>query len=50
MGGYVLLNLYTLIPEKFAALILCDTNAKSDTKEIREKRFDLIEKIERSGV
>lgn len=49
MGGYIAFNLYRLHPEKFGALILCDTSYASDTDEKREKRFDLIEKIETQG-
>lgn len=49
MGGYVLFDLFRLFPEKFAALILCDTNFAADTDENRETRFDLIEKIEKNG-
>ncbi|MBA3632864.1 MAG: alpha/beta hydrolase [Acidobacteria bacterium] len=49
MGGYVSFNLYQLFPEKFAALVLFDTNYAADTEEKRESRFNLIEKIEKSG-
>lgn len=49
MGGYVLFNLYRMYPEKFAAIILADTNCGADTKEKRQNRFDLIEKIETNG-
>jgi 3-oxoadipate enol-lactonase len=50
MGGYVAFNLYRLFPEKFAALILADTQAAADTDEKRQSRFSLIEKIEKNGV
>lgn len=46
MGGYVTFNLYRLFPEKFAAMILADTNCAADTDEKRESRFVLIEEIE----
>jgi len=49
MGGYVLFDLFRLFPEKFAALVLCDTNFAADTDEKRNSRFDLIEKIEKNG-
>ena len=49
MGGYVAFNLYRLSPQKFAGLILCDTNAAADTEEKRNLRFKLIEKIESQG-
>lgn len=50
MGGYVLLNLFSRIPEKFAALVLCSTTSEADSVEKRESRLDLIEKIEKNGV
>jgi len=50
MGGYVTFELFRLFPEKFAAIVLCDTNSFADTDEKRESRFDLIEKIEKNGV
>jgi len=49
MGGYVLLNLFRLFPEKFSALILCDTTYLADTKEKKKSRFELIAKIENKG-
>lgn len=49
MGGYVTFNLFRLYPEKFAAILLCDTTSSADTEEKREARFDLIEKIEKQG-
>lgn len=49
MGGYVTFNLYRLFPEKFAGLLLFDTNAAADSEEKRESRFDLIDEIEKSG-
>ena len=50
MGGYVLLNFFSRKPEKFAALVLCDTTSEADSEEKRESRLDLIEKIEKNGV
>jgi 3-oxoadipate enol-lactonase len=49
MGGYVLFNLFRIAPEKFSAMILCDTTYLSDTDEKRKGRFELISKIEESG-
>lgn len=49
MGGYVTFNFYRLFPEKFAALLLFDTNSAGDSEEKRESRFDLIDEIEKSG-
>lgn len=49
MGGYVTFELFLLFPEKFAALVLCDTNFSADNAEKRESRLDLIEKVEKNG-
>jgi len=50
MGGYVTFDLYRLFPQKFAGLILCDTNAAADTVEKQESRYELIKKIEFHGI
>ncbi len=49
MGGYAAFNLYRLNPEKFKALILCDTNCAADSDEKRQNRYRLIEDIEKKG-
>jgi len=49
MGGYVAFNLFRLNPEKFKALILCDTTRTADSEEKRRNRYQLIEKIEEKG-
>lgn len=49
MGGYVTFNLFRLNPERFKAMILCDTNCSADTEEKRENRYKLIEEIEEKG-
>ena len=49
MGGYVTFNFYRLFPEKFAALLLFDTNPAADSEEKRQSRFDLIDAIEKTG-
>ncbi len=49
MGGYVAFELFRLIPEKLAALILCDTTYLADTDEKRNSRFSLISKVEKHG-
>ena len=50
MGGYVALNVISRFPERFAGLILCDTNCIADTKKMREHRFKTIYQIEAEGV
>jgi len=49
MGGYVLFEFFRRAPEKFSALILCDTTHLADTDEKRASRYDLISKIEAQG-
>lgn len=49
MGGYVTFELFRLIPEKFSAIILCDTTHLADTDEKRDSRYELISKIGREG-
>jgi 3-oxoadipate enol-lactonase len=50
MGGYISLNAVTRFPERFAALILSDTNCLEDTPETREKRMKTIENIRNNGI
>lgn len=50
MGGFVALNAITRYPERFAALILCDTNCVADKPEQKEKRYKTIEEIEKNGI
>ena len=50
LGGYVALGLYRQRPEKFAALVLCDTTARADDEEKRRARHEMVEKIEASGI
>lgn len=49
MGGFIALNAMTRFPERFEALILCDTQCIADTIEIKEKRYKTIDEIENSG-
>jgi len=50
MGGYIALNAIENYPERFNALILCDTNCVADTPEAVEKRMMAIENIDKYGV
>lgn len=49
MGGYAAFSLLRRIPEKLAALALCDTTHLPDTVEKQKSRFQLIDKIEAKG-
>lgn len=50
MGGFITLNAAKRFPDRFEALILCDTQCIADTEEIKEKRLNTIAKIEEEGV
>ncbi len=50
MGGYILLNAVNRYPEKFKAIILCDTQCIADTPEVKEKRNQTISHIMASGL
>jgi 3-oxoadipate enol-lactonase len=46
MGGYVLMNAVTRYQDRFAGIVLCDTQCISDSPETREKRAQAILQIE----
>ncbi|WP_198513479.1 alpha/beta fold hydrolase [Confluentibacter lentus] len=50
MGGFVALNAMKRFPDRFDALILCDTQCIADTAEVKEKRCAAINEIENEGV
>ncbi|WP_345990462.1 alpha/beta fold hydrolase [Sulfurimonas sp. HSL1-2] len=50
MGGYVALKAAQEHPERFHALVLCDTQCAADTDEGRAKRLGAIHAIETDGV
>lgn len=50
MGGYIALNAVVHHPERFDAIVLSDTNCKSDSPVTKEKRLKTIGKIEADGV
>src|SRR5687767_13662643 len=45
MGGFIALNAINRFPERFAALILCDTQCISDPEEVKANRYATIEQI-----
>jgi len=49
MGGYIALNAVKKHPERFEAMILCDTQCIADTDEGKEKRYKTIEQINLEG-
>lgn len=50
MGGYIALNAIENYPERFNALLLCDTNCTDDIPEAKEKRMKAIESIKGKGL
>lgn len=50
MGGFITLNAAKRFPDRFEALILCDTQCIADTPEVKGKRLNTIAKIEAEGV
>lgn len=50
MGGFIALNAVQRFPDRFAALILCDTQCIADTAEIKTKRYKSIDAIAVNGV
>ena len=50
MGGYIALAMHRLSPERFAALMLCDTRAGADSPEGKRARTERIERIGREGI
>ncbi len=50
MGGYIVLNAVNRFPERFAGIILSDTQCNADTPEAREKRYKTIQQIEADGL
>lgn len=50
MGGYILLNAVQRFPDRFAALVLADTQCIADSEEARAKRQKSILDIEENGL
>lgn len=50
MGGFIVLNAHERFPERFEALVLCDTQCIADTAAVKEKRLNTILDIESDGV
>lgn len=50
MGGYIALNAIQKYPDRFDALILCDTQCNADTADTMEKRMSDIDYIKKNGV
>lgn len=50
MGGFIALNAIKRSPNRFEALILCDTQCVADTIEVIAKRHGTIEDIKMDGV
>ena len=49
IGGYILFEFWRQHPERFAALVLCDTRATPDTQEGRAGRLKSINEVQTHG-
>lgn len=49
MGGFIALNAVKRFPERFEALILCDTQCIADTADVKKNRMKTIEQINSEG-
>lgn len=49
MGGYISLNAVSRFPERFTALVLCDTQCIADTTQAKENRYLTIKQINLEG-
>jgi len=50
MGGYIALNAVENYPDRFDAMVLCDTTCMADSPETKEKRMKAVENIIKNGV
>ena len=50
MGGYIALRAMENHPQRFEALVLCDTSCMADSHEAKEKRKNAIESIRENGI
>jgi 3-oxoadipate enol-lactonase len=50
MGGYIVLRAIERNPERYRALILCDTTSNADSNEAKLRRAASIKSIKRAGV
>lgn len=50
MGGYIALHAVAHHPERFDALILCDTQCIADTREVKDRRIKSMDAILEDGV
>lgn len=49
MGGFIALNVVERYPNRFEALILCDTQCIADTIGLKEERYKIIDEIKVDG-
>ena len=50
MGGYIALRAYERYPQRFKALVLCDTKSEPDTNEGKVKRSATLKTVKSEGV
>lgn len=50
MGGYITLRAVERSPERFQAMVLCDTSSEADTNEAKLRRAATVQAVKRDGV
>jgi len=50
MGGYITLRAVERYPERFQAMILCDTSSEADTNEAKLRRAATVRAVKQGGV
>src|SRR5690606_21232823 len=50
MGGFIALNAIQRYPDRFAGIVLCDTQCIADSPETQQKRMEIIAQIESEGL
>jgi pimeloyl-ACP methyl ester carboxylesterase len=50
MGGFIALNAIKRFPDRFEALVLCNTQCIADTAAVKENRYKTIEQINLEGI
>ncbi|GGA97298.1 alpha/beta fold hydrolase [Puia dinghuensis] len=50
MGGQIVLDLYRLIPHRFTALVIVDSDARGETAESAARRLETAEQILKTGM
>jgi pimeloyl-ACP methyl ester carboxylesterase len=50
MGGQIVMEFCRLFPHRVRALVFADTSPRADTEEVRQGRFELADRLSRTGM